>query len=62
LANNSTVIVTGGGVMDTSIGFQQVGYLFIFRGAADVDQHPGCAGHCKFGAGAAPYSVVTALS
>jgi hypothetical protein len=33
------VIVTGGGAMDTSIGFHQVGYLFLFRNAADVEQH-----------------------
>jgi len=60
LAKNSTVIVTGSGVMDTSIGFQQVGYLFL-SAAPRRRPAPGCAGHGKFGAGAATYSVVTAI-
>jgi hypothetical protein len=33
-----------------------------FRDAADVEQHQAALAHGKFGAGAAPYSVVTALS
>jgi hypothetical protein len=41
LAKDSTVVVTGGGVMDTSPGFQQVGQLILFLDAADVDLQRG---------------------